>query len=125
MLIGSTLQAVLRLARVALATILLVGVPLAEAATCGAEALPTAHQSVAVADADVATADNANQSTDHDKQPGEAPHCIHGHCHHGLSWKNVDGASDVVLTAEANQVSQEPGFILVRVITGLERPPKA
>lgn len=124
MLLGSTLQAVLRLARVALAAILLVGVPLAEAATCGAEVLPTTLEAVAISDTEVAV-DSATPATEHSKQTGEAPHCIHGHCHHGLSWKSADGAADIIASADANAESDERGFVLARVITGLERPPKA
>lgn len=116
MYFGSTLQAILRLARVALAAILLVGVPLAEAATCGGEVASSSIE---------AAAENPASPADHGQQPGEAQHCIHGHCHHATPFKTVDVANAVQLNVATNAISREPGFILARVVTGLERPPKA
>lgn len=123
MSLGSTLQAILRLARVALATILLVGVPLAEAAMCGAEAQT---ETVAFTEMDQATAiDATSNGADHGTQSDEAPHCIHGHCHHATPFKSVETNSAVSLAVDADTVTHEQSFVLAHVVTGLERPPKA
>lgn len=119
----STLQAILRLARVALAAILLVGVPLAEAATCGGEVASSGIEA-AVGQA-TTVADNPAGDADHGRESGEAQHCIHGHCHHATAFKTVETANVVRLTTVAKTHTRETDFALSRVVVGLERPPKA
>ena len=123
MAFGSIIQAVLGLARVALAAILLVGVPLAEAATCGGE---TAFAVETADAASNATTVKAADGVAHDSQSGgDAQHCVHGHCHHSTPFKTETAASPVVLEASAGMKSAMPTAVLQHVSGGLERPPKA
>jgi len=123
MAFGSILQAVLRLARVALAAILLVGVPLAEAATCGGET------AFAVENVDMASDATTVQVADgvaHDtKSGGDAQHCIHGHCHHSTPFKTDDTSATIVLEASASMTPAMASVVLTHVSGDLERPPKA
>lgn len=125
MAFGSIIQAVLGLARVALAAILLVGVPLAEAATCGGEGAVAPIEMAGSADTAAAVfADRSDIAHDY-KTGGDAQHCIHGHCHHSTPFKSNDAASPVVLEASAVLQPISTASVLTRVIGGLERPPKA
>lgn len=123
---GSIIQAVSRLARVALAAILLVGVPLAEAATCGGEGLNAPIEAASSA-ADMVSAVTADaDDVSHDYSTGDdAQHCIHGHCHHYSPFKSNDAVSPVMLDASAESKPISSAVLLTRVISGLERPPKA
>ena len=123
MAFGTIIQAVLGLARVALAAILLVGVPLAEAATCGGE---TAFAVEAVETAVDASKVQVADGVAHDsKSGGDAQHCIHGHCHHSTPFKTDETASPVVLEASAGVKVTMTSVVLTHVSGSLERPPKA
>ncbi len=117
------MQAVLGLARVALAAILLVGVPLAEAATCGGETAVV----VGTVDtaADVPKVQVADGSAHDSKSGGDAQHCIHGHCHHSTPFKADDTASPVVIEASSGMKLAMTSVVLTHVSGSLERPPKA
>jgi hypothetical protein len=122
-----TFRAVLRLARVALASILLVGVPLAEAATCAGEDFAAASEfSIAVADgALLASADDSVGGDDHGSQPAGDAHCIHGHCHHSTPFKDSERVAPVVAESSAIAQSLVSDGVITRVSAGPERPPKA
>jgi hypothetical protein len=121
---GSIIQAVLGLARVALASLLLVGVPMAEAATCGGEGVHAAA-ALTVAASDAAPAADAD-GLDHDiNTGGDDQHCIHGHCHHSTPFKTNETASPLVVQASAVLQPILTAVALTRVSVGLERPPKA
>ena len=120
---GSIIQAMLGLARVALASLLLVGVPMAEAATCGGEGM-RAPVELTVTASDAATAVDAD-GLDHDTTGGGDQHCIHGHCHHSTPFKTNDAASPLVVEASAVLQPISTAVALTRVSVGLERPPKA
>lgn len=117
----------MRLAHVALASIFLVGVPMADAATCdGEEVSSSIEANLASFETAVTMADAASSIGDHDSQPpGDAQHCIHGHCHHSTPFK--DGQSPVrIMTVGADGVApRETDMVLTHVSAGLERPPKA
>ena len=123
---GLTLQALMRLAQVALASILLVGVPLADAAICASEERSgSIEASDASLGATVTVASVALGVGEHDSRlPGDAEHCIHGHCHHSPPFK--DGESHVrVMTVGATCVAPlRADMVLTHVSAGLERPPK-
>ena len=123
MAFGSIIQAVLGLARVALAAILLVGVPLAEAATCGGETA-FAVETVDTA-ADASTVQVADGAAHDYKSGGDAQHCIHGHCHHSTPFKAEAEASPIVLDASTGMKPSLASVVLTHVSGGLERPPKA
>jgi len=116
----------LRLARVALASILLVGVPLAEAATCAGEDFAAASEISIVADGAVlASADESVGGDDHGSQPGGDAHCIHGHCHHSTPFKDSERVAPVVAESSAMAQSLVSDGVITRVSAGPERPPKA
>jgi hypothetical protein len=123
MAFGSFIQAVLRLARVALAAILLVGVPLAEAATCGGE-MAFAGETVDTA-SDASTVQVADGVAHDSKSGGDAQHCIHGHCHHSTPFKADDTASPLVVESSVGVKPALTSVVLMHVSGGLERPPKA
>lgn len=125
MAFGTTLQALLELARVALASLLLVGVPMADAAACAVEDMP-AQTSAVTADGAEQVLTASTDTSDHEQQPeGDPQHCIHGHCHHSTTAKvsvaEAKPASEAVIA-----MSPQTGAVaIVRVANGLERPPKA
>jgi hypothetical protein len=116
----------LRLARVALASILLVGVPLAEAATCAGEDLMATGQ-ISNAHADGASRASAYHPGDdgHGTQPAGDAHCIHGHCHHSTPFKDSERVAPVVAESSAIAQSLVSDGVITRVSAGPERPPKA
>lgn len=124
---GSAFQVMMRLARVALASIVLVGVPLAEAATCaGEEVSSTINASVHSEGAYIAVAGASDVGADHDAQlPKDAEHCIHGHCHHSTPFQDSEQIASAVTEGRANVLLPIFDNALSRVLSGLERPPKA
>lgn len=125
MAFGTSIQALLKLARVALASLLLVGVPMADAVACAGEEMP-AHAS-ALADGDAADQLSASaDASEYEQQSGgDAQHCIHGHCHHSTTMK-VDEAATKPTSEAAIAMSPQTGAVaIVGVANGLERPPKA
>lgn len=127
MFIVSTLQGAMGLVRAALAALLLVWVPLADAATCTADKLDS--HSVISASLDAATDAGqvsdvvSNQTNDNSSVPVDTQHCVHGHCHQPLAPQSIAETPDLVVMTEA-ATSREPTRALARVETGLERPPK-
>ena len=124
---GSVFQVMMRLARVALASIVLVGVPLAEATTCAGEEVSfTIDASVVSEGANIAVSDAGDVGSDHDSQlPKDAEHCIHGHCHHSTPFQDSEQIASAVTEGRANVLLPISDNALSRVSTGLERPPKA
>ncbi len=116
---GSVIEAVLGLARVALASILLVGVPMADAATCGAEDIHGASSAAAVIAVDVDDGDHDSRSS------GDVQHCIHGHCHHSTPFRGDESALPSIAESSIRNELLNGPIILARMSAGLERPPKA
>lgn len=116
----------MRLARVALASILLVGVPLAEAATCAGEDLSVAGE-ISIAHAVGAVLASANHPGDdgHGTHPAGDAHCIHGHCHHSTPFKDSERVTAVMAESSAIVPSLISDSVITRVSAGPERPPKA
>jgi len=123
----SALQALMKLARVALAFIMLVGVPMADAAACASEEFTsTVELSVASDHATVGVADIAASSGDHDAGlPADAQHCLHGHCHHSTPFSDGEAAVQGLATTATAVAPLGPDMMLARLSAGLERPPKA
>lgn len=119
---GIAIEALLKLARVALASLLLVGVPVADAFACAGEEFAS-HAEVEVAEAK-ATAATPAPSEQGGEPAGDAQHCIHGHCHHSTPLRTADVASALVLTSAIAADRPENQLALASVSTGLERPPK-
>lgn len=125
MSLGSTLQALMKLAHVALVAILLVGVPMADAATCAGEELSGTIESGIASDQALVAADVASTSGDHDAQmPGDAQHCIHGHCHHTTPFKECASVVQVVAASTTSVAPLGTDMVLAHMSAGLERPPK-
>jgi hypothetical protein len=126
MAFGSTLRDLFSLARVALASILLVGVPMADAATCaGEETSVSIEASVAAYDSVEAGDNGAADSRDHDRQPGDDEHCIHGHCHHAAALKNSDTSAHDLTMDLAAFAPAGPDTVLTGATAGPDRPPRA
>jgi len=118
MLFGLALRAAFKSAFAALATIVLVAAPLAEAATCAAE---QPADIVAVDTPAGVVSDDADRST---QQP-DSQHCVHGHCHHVTACQGSLGEAERVLTDDQGLAPVETPIRLERLASGLERPPKA
>ncbi len=125
MAFGSTLQRLFALARVALASILLVGVPIADAAACaGEEITGSVEASLAADDLVEAGDDGGSGSGDHDRRPGDDQHCVHGHCHHVAAFRNSD-TSAPALTMDATAFPRAGlDTVLTWTSAGPERPPR-
>lgn len=122
MVLGSALQALIGVARVALAVIALVCVPLADAVACSADETPASDVMIVAADQLAAPATD----TGHDKGGSpDAAHCIHGHCHSSVAF-NQSVADDVLqIESRIDAPARDASIALPGVATGLERPPKA
>jgi len=125
MVLGSTLQGWFALARVALASILLVGVPIADAAACAGEEITGSVEASVAADDLVEAGDNgASGSGNHDRRPGDDQHCVHGHCHHAAAFRNSDTSAHA-LTMDATAFARAgPDTVLTWASAGPERPPR-
>lgn len=119
---GIAIEALLKLARVALASLLLVGVPMADAFACAGEEFASHGGADAAADNVVAATPVPPEQGG--EPAGDAQHCIHGHCHHSTPFRSADVASELVLTSAIAANRPENQLALARVSTGLERPPK-
>ena len=117
----------MRLAHVALVAVLLVGVPVADATTCAGEELSGSVETSVVLQASVVTgAQLASDVGDHDsKRPGEAQHCIHGHCHHSTPFKCNDAVAHALAIGAICAFPVGTDMVPTHVSAGLERPPKA
>lgn len=126
MLLGSTLQAFMRLAHVALAAIVLVAAPLAKAATCaGADVSRSIEASVAYDDLHVAGDDDA-LGGDHDsRSPSDAQHCMHGQCHQSTTFKDSESVAGVLTVVATSIAPPRNDTALAHVSAGFDRPPKA
>jgi hypothetical protein len=127
MAFGSTLQGLMRLAHVALAFILLVGVPMADAATCAGEERSSAIEtSVASVETIVSVVDAPSGVADHGSEAlGDAQDCIHGHCHHSTLFKDGEGHVQPVTVGATCVAPQGTDMVLTHVSASLERPPKS
>lgn len=124
MAFGTALQALLKLARVALASLLLVGVPMADAVACAGEEIPAHAASFADSDGAGELSVSGDVSELEQQTGGDAQHCIHGHCHHSTTMK-VDEAATKPTSEAAIAMSPQTGAVaVVGVANGLERPPK-
>lgn len=118
-------EAFLKLARAALASLLLVGVPLADAAACAGEDM-TGH---VAADRGIseqlASASAGSGDIDHGGRPsGDAQHCVHGHCHHSTPFRTADPGVKPASATAVSAVRPVDQPIRQRAAGGLERPPK-
>lgn len=117
------IQVLRKLARVALASVLFVGVPMADAFACAAEKPPVFVAADTIESGPLVA---ASDSHDHDGQTGgDAQHCIDGHCHHGTAFRGDVEVEQVFVEASASVMPHETVVLLTRVSGGLERPPKA
>lgn len=126
MFIVSALQGAMGLVRAALASILLVWVPLADAATCAGDKTPSSVEynlSVDQLGAEQAASD-VSSPADGTSMPVDAQHCVHGHCHQPLAPQSSQAVT--IVEPRAADVTPYETIVLVSyVTTGLERPPKA
>ena len=123
MLFWNAFESVLRVARAALASLLLVGVPLADAAACAGEEL-SAHPAAFEVSSE-ASVSNSGETTDHDGEPaGDAQHCIHGHCHHMTPFRTPDANVTPAESAAIEKERPHNQSTRVRATPGHERPPK-
>lgn len=127
MSIGSTLQALMKVAQVALAAVVLVGAPMAEAAVCAGEEFSlTVESDVASPESVGEDVESIPGGTDHESRlPGEDQHCVHGHCHHSTPFKSSDAAAPAPAASAAAATPIIQIAALAHVAAGLERPPKA
>src|SRR5262245_15490323 len=116
MFLGATLQAVIGLARIALAVIALVGVPLADAVACTGDEPPASLEM---------TPDPPTQSGHTDTQPSDIAHCMHGHCHQAAAFHTTADSQGLLIERDANAPARNTSLLLPSVSGGLERPPKA
>ena len=120
MIFGSTIQALIGWARIALASVVFVLVPMADASTCAKDS-PAGVEMVASVEAaaDVGGQDHSQQKS------GDVSHCVHGHCHQQMNEANPVSV-DVQWMSKAPLIASiDAGALLPRFMTGLERPPKA
>ena len=126
MFIVSALQGAMGLVRAALASILLVWVPIADAATCAGDKAPSSVEynlSAGQLGAEQASSDVSSPS-DGTSMPIDAQHCVHGHCHQPLAPQSSQAAT--IIEPRVTDVTTYETIVLVSyVTTGLERPPKA
>lgn len=126
MAFGSTLQALMGLARVALASVLLVGAPMADAAICAGEEFSSSTEASVASASDVAREEAALAGGEHDSQsPGDAQHCVHGHCHHTTAVKSNEDVARAMTVGATAIAPIGTDMVLAHVSAGLERPPKA
>lgn len=121
MTFGVTLDAIVGLARIALAAIALVIAPIADTFTCGSEEAPAAAEMVADAGP---SAHAATDQDDHKGQSSDFAHCVHGHCHSSMT-SNHAAEQPFYAVAEAASPVRNASIALPSVSSGLERPPKA
>lgn len=122
----SLIQALVGLARVALASFVLVWVPLADAATCAGNDNVSIEVSIA---GDSATSVDlksppVGKSSENNSTPSDAQHCVHGHCHQTAAPQSASVVLIALASADVNMPSLQahmPSCIAVC----LERPPKA
>lgn len=119
---GNSLEALLKLARVALAALLLVGVPMADAFACAGETSPSSASADVVA-IDAVADSNGHSEDGHSGDDGQ--HCIHGHCHHGTLFRSDAMVTNTLAEASTSVKPHQVAVSLTRVPGGLERPPKA
>ncbi len=124
MFFGNAFEALLRTARVALASLLLVGVPIADAVACTGEEFPS-HAAIAASDDEAASTASSTRTSDHGNQPAsEGQHCIHGHCHHSTPLRISDATVRPADGTTLSVVWPENQRALERAPSGLERPPR-
>lgn len=124
MAFGLIINALSKLARVALAAMLLVVVPLADAATCVGEETQTVTEIVGVMDQVAADGQVAATSAEDPGAAGGDQHCIHGHCHHGIPYKTSDQAADPINMQSRDVFLLQTDVAVSRVASGLDRPPR-
>lgn len=125
MFIVSALQGAMGLVRAALASILLVWVPLADAATCGGDkaSAPIEHSLSAEQITAGQAASDASTPSEDASSPLDA-HCVHGHCHQPIAPQSSQGV--IIFALQAAKAEPHDTAVLVSYVTsGMERPPKA
>lgn len=128
MFILSALRGGMGLVRAALASILLVWVPMADAATCGVDhplASPDFEASALQSGGETPMADMSSPTPDGSSSlPADAQHCVHGHCHQPVAPQSTYEAP-VIMPKAAAALRRELDVVFSYVTAGLERPPKA
>jgi hypothetical protein len=121
------IAAMLKLARVALASMLLVGVPMVDAVACAREDAHTAVEQDLHVDAEVLTLSVDAERPDHDTSPGgDAQHCVHGHCHHSTPFRDMaDNEVSLIFESSRAVLPFAGSAVLKHVPLALDRPPKA
>jgi hypothetical protein len=126
MQLGTTLGTLMALARIALASIVLVVVPLADAATCAGETVAGEIEVGAASGPSEVAVQITAGDVGHDSQlPGDAQHCIHGHCHHATTLKDGESISQVLAVGAISVEPLRTDMVLAHMSAGPERPPKA
>jgi hypothetical protein len=109
-----------------MALLLLVVVPIADAATCVGEELSSSMEAGAPGEVLLVVNGGASDAGGHDRQlPGDAEHCIHGHCHHSMPFKDGDRVAHTLSVGSISVMSLGSHMTPTRVPAGLDRPPKA
>ncbi len=128
MFILSALQGGIGLVRAALATIILVWVPIADAATCGIEQPVSSSSYEASAGQpgvlEPAAGVSSPMPNDSSSLPSDAQHCVHGHCHQPVA-PQATHEEPVLVPEVAAIVPHVFVDVISYVTTGQERPPKA
>lgn len=125
MAFGSIIDGLSKLARVALAAMVLVVVPLADAATCIGEETHAAVELGSVADEVVADDQPVVDDVSESRSTGGDQHCVHGHCHHGVPYKASEQAAELLTVQSREVFVVRPEVDLSGIASGLERPPRA
>lgn len=121
MIFGSTIQALIGWARIALAAIVFGIAPMADASSCAKDGPAGIEMSISAEQtaSDASTQDHSRQKS------GDLSHCVHGHCHSPMGISNPVSI-DVQWVSKAPLIASiDAGALLPRFATGLERPPKA
>lgn len=126
MLIGKAFEAMVRFARVAIASLLLVGVPIADAVACAGEDLQNgAVHDLVSADAVEHVAMASDDNDEGGAPQGDDQHCVHGHCHHSAMIRSSDQGPAVLVELPIEQARPNTSIAVARIVGGPERPPKA
>ncbi len=125
MLIGKAFEAIVRFARVAIASLLLVGVPIADAVACAGEDLQNGAAHDLVSADTVEHVDVTSDGIDEGGAPqGDDQHCVHGHCHHSAMIRASVESAAVLVELSIKQARLDTSIAVTRFLGGLERPPK-
>lgn len=117
----------MKLARVSLASMLLVWVPLADAATCASDDMTKVVAAMeAPSDTSVDASIASSGEADHDANRfGDSQHCVHGHCHHATPLRDGERHIQAMTEARSRTLPRHTDSVPTHVSAGLDRPPKA